>query len=141
MKQKVQGKLPGIPRQINGRTFSEETRRMHAEYAVREELVEDRVKPLVTALNDVRPKDPRNGELVNKIRTIIGGAKVISTDSTGKQMLNTLKNRESVLDEITAVLSQKRYDPETVAQNAKLEGVDDDEIEGNLNIDEIEGAV
>ena len=60
---------------------------------------------------------------------------------TGKQMLNTRKNRERVLDEITAVLSRNRYDPEMAVQNAKLEGIDDDEIEGNLNIDAIEGEV
>ena len=29
----------------------------------------------------------------------------------------------------------------TVVKNAKLEGIDDDEIEGNLNIDAIEGGV
>ena len=112
---------------------------MHAEYVVREDLVESNVKTLVTALNDVRPKDPRNGELVNKVRAIIGGAKVISTDSTGKQTLNTRRNREHVLEEITDILSKNRYDPETVVKNAKLEGIDDDEIEGNLNIDAIEG--
>ena len=131
MKQMVQMKLPSVPEQNNGRTFSEETRRMHAEYEVREDLVDNCVKPLVTALNDVRPKDPRNGELVNKVRAVIGGAKVISTDSTGKQMFNTRRNREHVLEEITGILSRNRYDPETVVQNAKLEGIDDDEIEGN----------
>ena len=141
MRQMVQAKLPSVPQQNNGRTFSEETRRKHAEYEVREDLVESSVKSLVVALNDVRPKDPRNGELVNKVRAIIGGAKVISTDSTGKKILNTRRNRERVLDEISAVLSRNRYDPEAVVQNAKLEGIDDDELEGNLNIDEIEGAV
>ena len=30
---------------------------------------------------------------------------------------------------------------QTAVQNAKLEGIDDDEIEGNLNIDAIEGEV
>ena len=60
---------------------------------------------------------------------------------TGKQMLNTRKNRERVLDEITAVLFRNRYDPEMAVQNAKLEGIDDDEIEGNLNVDAIEGEV
>ena len=112
---------------------------MHAEYLVREDLVESNVKTLVTALNDVRPKDPRNGELVNKVRAIIGGAKVISTDSTGKQVPNTRRHREQVIEEITGILSKNRYDPETVVKNAKLEGIDDDEIEGNLNIDAIEG--
>ncbi len=135
----VQVKLPSIPTQNNGRTFSEETRRMHAEYQVREDLVESNVKTLVTALNDVRPKDPRNGELVNKVRAIIGGAKVISTDSTGKQTPNTRRHREQVIEEITGILSKNRYDPETVVKNAKLEGIDD-EIEGNLNIDAIEGG-
>ena len=139
MNQMVQAKLPSVPEQNNGRTFSEETRRMHAEYAVREDLVESNVKTLVTALNDVRPKDPRNGELVNKVRAIIGGAKVISTDSTGKQVPNTRRHREQVIEEITGILSKNRYDPETVVKNAKLEGIDDDEIEGNLNIDAIEG--
>lgn len=139
MNQMVQAKLPSVPEQNNGRTFSEETRRMHAEYGVREDLVESNVKTLVTALNDVRPKDPRNGELVNKVRAIIGGAKVISTDSTGKQVPNTRRHREQVIDEITGILSKNRYDPETVVKNAKLEGIDDDEIEGNLNIDAIEG--
>ena len=52
-----------------------------------------------------------------------------------------MRNRERVLDEITGILSKNRYDPETVVQNAKLEGIDDDEIEGNLNIDAIEGEV
>ena len=139
MKQMVQVKLPSIPLENNGRTFSEETRRMHAEYLVREDLVESNVKTLVTALNDVRPKDPRNGELVNKVRAIIGGAKVISTDSTGKQVPNTRRHREQVIEEITGILSKNRYDPETVVKNAKLEGIDDDEIDGNLNIDQIEG--
>ena len=140
MNQMVQVKLPSVPEQNNGRTFSEETRRMHAEYEVREDLVDNCVKPLVIALNDVRPKDPRNGELVNKVRAIIGGAKVISTDSTGKQVPNTRRHREQVIEEITGILSKNRYDPETVVKNVKLEGIDDDEIEGNLNIDAIEGG-
>ena len=55
------------------------------------------------------------------------------------QTLNTRRNREHVLEEITDILSKNRYDPETVVKNAKLEGIDDDEIEGNLNIDQIEG--
>ncbi len=74
-----------------------------------------------------------------QVRAIIGGAKVISTDSTGKQVPNTRRHREQVIDEITGILSKNRYDPETVVKNAKLEGIDDDEIEGNLNIDVIEG--
>ncbi len=90
---------------------------------------------------DVRPNDPRNGALVNKVRAIIGGAKVISTDAEGHRIINTRRNRQEVLDEITEILSRERYDPDKIAQNVKLEGIDDDEIEGNLNIDEIEGGV
>lgn len=140
MKQLVDAKLPTIPLEAKGRLLTEETRRKHAEYAVREELTEDCVKPLVVALNDVRPNDPRNGALVNKVRAIIGGAKVISTDETGQRTMNTRRNREEVLDEITGILSRDRYDPDSIVQNVNLEGIDDDEIEGNLNIDEIEGG-
>ena len=141
MKQKVQAKLPDVPLENNGRILSEETRRSHAEYMVRDDLVNHCVKNLVDALNDVRPKDPRNGELVNKVRAIIGGGKVICTDSTGKRTRNTQEHREEVLKEISDILSKNRYDPETVAKNVKLEGIDDDEIEGNLNIGEIEGEM
>ena len=42
-------------------------------------------------------------EFINKVRAIIGGAKVISTDSTGKQVPNTRRHREQVLDETTEV--------------------------------------
>ena len=141
MKQMVQAKLPSIPLEAKGRILTEETRRMHAEYGVREDITGNCVKPLVVALNDVRPNDPRNGALVNKVRAIIGGAKVISTDANGNRTMNTRRNREEVLDEITGILSRERYNPDTIAQNVKLEGIDDDEIEGNLNIDEIEGEV
>ena len=87
----------------------------------------------------VRTNRHKTFEFLNKVRAIIGGAKVISTDSTGKQMPNTRRHREQVIDEITGILSKNRYDPETVIKNAKLEGIDDDEIDGNLNIDQIEG--
>ena len=60
--------------------------------------------------------------------------------STGKQTLNTRRNREQVIEEITGILSKNRYDTETVVKNAKLEGIDDDEIDRNLNIDAIEGG-
>lgn len=83
---------------------------------------------------------PPEETLAIKVRAIIGGAKVISTDSTGKQVPNTRRHREQVIKEITGILSKNRYDPETVVKNAKLEGIDDDEIEGNLNIDAIEGG-
>ncbi len=75
---------------------------------------------------------PPEETLAIKVRAIIGGAKVVSTDSTGKQVLNTRRHREQMLDEITGILSKNRYDPETVVKNAKLEG--------NLNIDAIEGG-
>ena len=138
----VQAKLPTIPDKLNGRTYTEEIRRQHAEYKVREDLTEGCVKPLVIALNEVRPKDARNAELVNKVRAIIGGAEFIGTDASGKRMLNTPQNRKQILDEITKLISQDRVDPSVVAvQDIKPEGIDDDEIEGNLNIDEIEGNV
>ena len=136
----VQQKLPNIPHEQKGRTYTEEIRRKHAEYKVREDFTEDCVKPLVIALNEVRPKDARNVELANKVRAIISGAATIDTDSKGERMLNTPENRERILDEIAHLISRDRADPSVVAvKDVKPEGIDDDEIEGNLNIDEIEG--
>ena len=40
------------------------------------------------------------------------------------------------------LISKGHVEPAEVAvQDLKLEGIDDDEIEGNLNIDEIEGNI
>ena len=128
--------LKNAPAELRGRKLTAEDRERYAYDKARDAVVDKYIPPLVAALNKARPKDARNVELVNKVRSVIRGAQSIGVDENGLKILNTHMNRRKLIEEISAVIKKKRVDAPEMA--AGLEGIEDDEIEGNLNIGDYE---
>jgi hypothetical protein len=103
-----------------GVQFSEETLDHHASIEVRGKLVKQALEPLVVALREVRGFDPRNTELLQRVRSVIEGDKSIDTDA--------------LVDEIIDALNTQPIDFTAQPDNAV-----EDDFDKPLNINELLG--
>lgn len=112
----------------NGLRLTEEDRLNHAKLKWRDKRMDPIVTKLSKALTEARGMDLRNVQLVNDVRQVCSGNKVIDA--------------KKLLDDISDVLFKKPADPKKTAHalknvdDAKLKGQIDD-LGENLNIDAI----
>lgn len=83
----------GFRTAAKGVQFSEETLDHHAGIEARKKLVEQGLEPLVVALREARGFDPRNTELLQRVRSVIDGDKSIDTDALVDEIIDALNTQ------------------------------------------------
>lgn len=83
----------GFRTSAKGVQFSEETLDLHAGIEARKKLVEHALQPLVVALREARGFDPRNTELLQRVRSVIDGDKSIDTDALVDEIIDALNTQ------------------------------------------------
>ena len=83
----------GFRTAAKGVQFSEETLDHHAGIEARKKLVEQGLEPLVVALREARGFDPRNTELLQRVRSVIDGDTSIDTDALVDEIIDALNTQ------------------------------------------------
>lgn len=116
-KLRVRGTLPKV---LNGVQLSDETLDLHARIEARKKLTDQVVDDLVIALREARGLDVRNTELVNQVRSVIGGDERIDADALVDKIIDAL-------------------DTQPVDFTANLDKEIEDDFDKPLNINELLG--